>query len=576
MMNSIPHFDDVVDLDEDDEEGEVEINCSEAKSKGKKPMSSTGSTTDAFNKKAKGTLYSVFKPSVVSGKKGGNLVGSKEYNDVQKKLRLEAVQKFCRWINNVSAGKLVEKNYPHIYWTPCAAHCIDLMFEDIFKLSHLKKTLERAIAVNTYIYNRTLLLNMMREFTGQKDMVRPAKTRFATAFITLNCFKANKKNLRKMFTSEEWTKSKFSKETGGKQTENTILLPSFWNNVNIAVKVGCPLLGVLRLVDGERKPPMGYIYEAMDRAKEMIAASFKNKEEKYKGIFKIIDKRWDCQLHQPLHAAGYYLNPSLYYNDPKVEDNGEIVSGLMSCISKLALTEDEQEKIHCELPLYRRAEGIFGNPMAKKMRAKLAPAMWWMQYGASAPALKKFAIKVLSLTCSSSGCERNWSVFEHLHSKKRSRLDQQKLNDLVYIKYNRALRRRYDMRDTIDPIILDDGNVQDVNEWLTGALEELDEDEENAPVFEGEGLTYGHVAAATGAGEAPYSTRASGNKRGAKSKTSSSRSRPRGLVDEPDYDFDVDAEENDVAAYKDFVPTSAPDDDDDDDDDEPEFFDVSD
>ncbi|KAI3712801.1 hypothetical protein L1987_71367 [Smallanthus sonchifolius] len=49
MMNSIPHFDDVVDLDED----ELEINHSEAKSKGKK---SPGSTTDAFNKKAKGTL----------------------------------------------------------------------------------------------------------------------------------------------------------------------------------------------------------------------------------------------------------------------------------------------------------------------------------------------------------------------------------------------------------------------------------------------------------------------------------------------------------------------------------------
>ncbi|KAI3816531.1 hypothetical protein L1987_16232 [Smallanthus sonchifolius] len=98
MMNNIPHFDDVVDLAEDDEEDEVEINHSEAKSQGKKPMSSIVSTTYAFNKKAKGTLYSVFKPSVVSGKKGGNLVGSKEYNDVQKKLRLDAVQKFCLWM----------------------------------------------------------------------------------------------------------------------------------------------------------------------------------------------------------------------------------------------------------------------------------------------------------------------------------------------------------------------------------------------------------------------------------------------------------------------------------------------
>ena len=32
----------------------------------------------------------------------------------------------------VKAGKLLMKKY-NLYWTPCAAHCIDLMFEDIGK-----------------------------------------------------------------------------------------------------------------------------------------------------------------------------------------------------------------------------------------------------------------------------------------------------------------------------------------------------------------------------------------------------------------------------------------------------------
>ncbi|KAF8397598.1 hypothetical protein HHK36_016518 [Tetracentron sinense] len=36
------------------------------------------------------------------------------------------------------------------------------------------------------------------------------------------------------------------------------------------MKITAPLVRVLRLVDGEKKPPMGYIYEAMDRAKETI------------------------------------------------------------------------------------------------------------------------------------------------------------------------------------------------------------------------------------------------------------------------------------------------------------------
>ncbi|XP_042758543.1 uncharacterized protein LOC111908085 [Lactuca sativa] len=357
-----------------------------------------------------------------------------------------------------------------------------------------------------------------------------------------------------MFTSEQWNRSKFSKLDGGTHTANTILTPNFWNNIDIAVKIGCSLLSVLRLVDGERKPPMGYIYEAMDRAKEAIAQAFKNKEDKYAEVFKIIDRRWNCQLHQPLHAAGHYLNPTLYYENPNVENDDEVMSGLMSCIHKLALNEDEEMKIHVQLPIYRSAQGIFGNPIAKKMRVKIAPAEWWTQYGASAPTLKKFAVKVLSLTCSSSGCERNWSVFEHLHSKKRNWLEQQKLNDLVYIKYNRALRRRYNMRDTIDPIILDDANVLDPTELLMGGEEE----EEDAPVFEGENLTWGQVANAVGACEPPYSTIS--RNRGAVDKSASS-CRGRCLIDEDD-DNNLGEEENDVAAYKDFELSSVQDDDD--------------
>jgi hypothetical protein len=47
--------------------------------------------------------------------------------------------------------------------------------------------------------------------------------------------------------------------------------------------------------------------------------------------------------------------------------------------------------------------------------------IWWRSYGARSPNLQKLAIRILSQTCSSSGCERNWSVFEKIHAKKRNR-----------------------------------------------------------------------------------------------------------------------------------------------------------
>ncbi|KAL4394155.1 hypothetical protein AHAS_Ahas02G0123700 [Arachis hypogaea] len=62
-------------------------------------------------------------------------------------------------------------------------------------------------------------------------------------------------------------------------------------------------------------------------------------------------------------------------------------------------------------------------------------------------------------------CERNWSIFEHIHSKKRNRLKHQKLNDLVYVHYNLRLQQRNQMRNQIyDPICLD--VFEDHSEWI--------------------------------------------------------------------------------------------------------------
>ena len=47
--------------------------------------------------------------------------------------------------NYVLAGKLLGEKRKHIYWTPYAAHCIDLMLEDIGKLPLIRKTIRRAI-----------------------------------------------------------------------------------------------------------------------------------------------------------------------------------------------------------------------------------------------------------------------------------------------------------------------------------------------------------------------------------------------------------------------------------------------
>uniref|UniRef100_A0A0D3B9A0 DUF659 domain-containing protein n=2 Tax=Brassica oleracea var. oleracea TaxID=109376 RepID=A0A0D3B9A0_BRAOL len=275
--------------------------------------------------------------------------------------------------NYVKAGKLLEAKRPHLFWTPCAAHCLDLMLEDIGKIAAVKTAMKKCMFINAYIYCRVSLVNMMRRFTDQRNLHRPAVTRFATSFITMTQFHLQQANLKKMVTSEEWEKSKWPKEAGARKLKQYILQEGFWRNIAYALKLTSPLVKVLRMVDGEKKPPMGYIYAAMDRAKETIAKSFKLKKVKYEKVFEMIDRRWDCQLHQPLHAAGYFLNPAVHYAHPADVCCEEVERGLYSCITKLVRDPIVQDKIMVELEVFKNASGLFGLPMAIRQREIKSP-----------------------------------------------------------------------------------------------------------------------------------------------------------------------------------------------------------
>ncbi|KAK1393881.1 hypothetical protein POM88_012937 [Heracleum sosnowskyi] len=58
--------------------------------------------------------------------------------------------------------------------------------------------------------------------------------------------------------------------------------------------------------------------------------------------------------------------------------------------------------------------------MAIEQRKTKSPLDWWDAYGGRAIELQSFAKRIVGLCCSSSGCERNWSTFEFIHTKKRN------------------------------------------------------------------------------------------------------------------------------------------------------------
>ncbi|KAI0530703.1 hypothetical protein KFK09_000251 [Dendrobium nobile] len=150
-----------------------------------------------------------------------------------------------------TAGRMLIEKRPHLYWTPCAAHCIDLMLERLGQLPQHKSVILKAKFVSKFIYNHSWVLSLMRKFTD-KEIIRPAVTRFATAYLTLQRFKELRQPLEAMFASEEWDKSSWAKKQEGKQVKKIVMKDDlFWRSTNYALKTTGSLVKVLRMVDGE-------------------------------------------------------------------------------------------------------------------------------------------------------------------------------------------------------------------------------------------------------------------------------------------------------------------------------------
>ncbi|KAK2974037.1 hypothetical protein RJ640_006229 [Escallonia rubra] len=140
---------------------------------------------------------------------------------------------------------------------------------------------------------------------------------------------------------------------------------------------------------------------------------------------------------------------------PSFKKQKEVTRGLLSTITALVPDDYMQDLISSQLEEYKQAIGDFGMPIAVRQREKLNPD------------LQKFAIRVLSQCTSATGYERNWSVFEFIHSKKRNRLEHKRLNDLVFVRYSLKLRERAIGRtkEALDPVSLD--NIDVLADWVS-------------------------------------------------------------------------------------------------------------
>jgi hypothetical protein len=160
-------------------------------------------------------------------------------------------------------------------------------------------------------------------------------------------------------------------------------------------------------------------------------------------IRQAVMSRWEM-AHTPFHAAAYALDPE--FQGHRHDPGSEVHTGLMTMLSKLVsasgCSDAKDQYLH-----YQDKTDIFSPLTADgKVMWEAAATMpahrWWMVHGSVAPELSKLAVRVLAATSTSSSCERNWSTYEFIQSRRRNKLTTQRCNDLVFVFSNMQLIRR--------------------------------------------------------------------------------------------------------------------------------------
>ncbi|CAN1829543.1 hypothetical protein LINPERHAP1_LOCUS32525 [Linum perenne] len=208
----------------------------------------------------------------------------------------------------------------------------------------------------------------MRFFTKKRELVRPGVTQFASQYLTLKSMLDSKDGLRKMVVDGKWEALKDVKTKKGKDATATMLNVHFWKGVNLCLQVFEPLVTVLRLVDGDVKPSMGFVYGEILKAKRKIKEALGNVEIRYKDVIAIVEKKMKDRLDAPLHLTAYLLNPHYSYMDPSIFDDSKLATAFMTCVEQFYSLVDEEiqvQVVNYEYTQFAKKDGPFGKRLAK-------------------------------------------------------------------------------------------------------------------------------------------------------------------------------------------------------------------
>ncbi|CAI6005056.1 unnamed protein product [Closterium sp. NIES-65] len=299
-----------------------------------------------------------------------------------------------------------------------------------------------------------------------------------------------------MVLSPEWQAWAKGRKPPVEPFATMIMDAVWWKGAEFFVALLKIPFAVMRKIDSTAKGMMGRMYDLMLQLTEDINAKLEEEEaglllssSERTEVTNIVQKRWDHSMACAMHVVGRILNPvnqeeGIFRTD--LECTRVFKAFVARHYAGRTVTRKESEELRAShviqdgLAAFNTLQGSFGLPDAISGRelvkaGKKTVVQWWTWHGTEHPELTTLACRVLSQPVSASACERNWAVWESIHTAKRNRLGSEKCRDLVYVAYNWNIVRNW--HKGAEGVTVLPGNIPEAS-LAEGYNEVLEEDEE--------------------------------------------------------------------------------------------------
>ena len=178
--------------------------------------------------------------------------------------------------NYKAAGQIIETKYPHIFWTPCVVHSLNLALKSMCEASQnsdyfsecewISKLVNEVHEVRNFITNHNLALSIFKRHS-KLNLLKVADTRFASNIISAERLKAVKDALEKMVMDSDWKSFKgYGKVIEGRARaiKECIVNDNWWDQIDFFLSFTKPILDMLRAADKDSPPILHFIYDMWD------------------------------------------------------------------------------------------------------------------------------------------------------------------------------------------------------------------------------------------------------------------------------------------------------------------------